>query len=46
MARLSAVWVTRRDSTMSSPAAKGVPGAKALKGGWDEWMSRGEKVER
>ena len=27
-------------------AAKGVPGAKALKGGWDEWMSRGEKVER
>ncbi len=27
-------------------AAKGVPGAKALKGGWDEWVSRGEKIER
>ena len=27
-------------------AAKGIPGAKALKGGWDEWVSRGEKVER
>ncbi len=27
-------------------AARGVPGAKALKGGWDEWVSRGEKIER
>ena len=27
-------------------AAKGIPGAKALKGGWDEWVQRGEKVER
>lgn len=27
-------------------AAKGIPGAKALKGGWDEWLSRGEKIER
>jgi rhodanese-related sulfurtransferase len=27
-------------------AAKGIPGAKALKGGWDEWVSRGEKVEK
>ena len=27
-------------------AAVGVPGAKALKGGWDEWLSRGEKVEK
>jgi rhodanese-related sulfurtransferase len=27
-------------------AAKGVPGAKALKGGWDEWMQRGEKIEK
>ncbi len=27
-------------------AAKGIPGAKALKGGWDEWVSRGEKIER
>ena len=27
-------------------AAKGIPGAKALKGGWDEWVSRGEKVEQ
>jgi len=27
-------------------AAKGVPGARALKGGWDEWLSRGEKIER
>ncbi len=27
-------------------AAKGVPGAKALKGGWDEWVQRGEKIEK
>jgi rhodanese-related sulfurtransferase len=27
-------------------AAKGIPGAKALKGGWDEWVSRGETIER
>lgn len=27
-------------------AAKGVDGAKALKGGWDEWIQRGEKVEK
>jgi rhodanese-related sulfurtransferase len=27
-------------------AAKGIPGAKALKGGWDEWVSRGEAIER
>ena len=27
-------------------AAQGIPGAKALKGGWDEWVQRGEKVER
>lgn len=27
-------------------AAKGIPGAKALKGGWDEWVSRGEKIEK
>jgi rhodanese-related sulfurtransferase len=27
-------------------AAKGIPGAKALKGGWDEWVSRGETVEK
>lgn len=27
-------------------AAKGIPGAKALKGGWDEWVARGEKVEK
>ena len=27
-------------------AAKGIPGAKALKGGWDEWVQRGEKVEK
>ena len=24
-------------------AAKGIAGAKALKGGWDEWVSRGER---
>lgn len=27
-------------------AAKGIPGARALKGGWDEWVARGEKVEK
>ena len=27
-------------------AARGIPGAKALKGGWDEWLSRGERIER
>lgn len=27
-------------------AAKGIPGAKALKGGWDEWVQRGERIER
>ena len=27
-------------------AAKGIAGAKALKGGWDEWVQRGEKVEK
>jgi len=27
-------------------AAADVPGAKALLGGWDEWVARGEKVER
>ncbi|HYE87449.1 MAG TPA: rhodanese-like domain-containing protein [Vicinamibacterales bacterium] len=27
-------------------AAKGVAGAKALKGGWDEWVQRGERIER
>ncbi len=27
-------------------AAKGIAGAKALRGGWDEWVQRGEKVER
>lgn len=27
-------------------AAKGIPGAKALKGGWDEWVSRGEAIEK
>lgn len=27
-------------------AAKGIPGAKALKGGWDEWVARGEKTEK
>ena len=26
--------------------ARGVPGAKALKGGWDEWVARGEKIEK
>jgi len=27
-------------------AAKGIPGAKALKGGWDDWVSRGETIEK
>jgi hydroxyacylglutathione hydrolase len=27
-------------------AALGIPGAKALKGGWDEWVTRGEAVEK
>ncbi len=27
-------------------AAKGIPGARALKGGWDEWVQRGEKIEK
>ena len=27
-------------------AALGIPGAKALEGGWDEWLTRGEKVEK
>lgn len=27
-------------------AAKGIPGAKALKGGWDEWVARNEPIER
>lgn len=27
-------------------AEKGIPGAKALVGGWDEWLQRGEKVEK
>jgi thiosulfate sulfurtransferase len=27
-------------------AAKGIPGAKALKGGWEEWVQRGERVEK
>ena len=27
-------------------AATGMPGAKALKGGWDEWVQRGERIER
>lgn len=27
-------------------AAKGISGARALVGGWDEWVQRGEKVER
>lgn len=25
-------------------AARGIPGVKALKGGWDEWVARGEKI--
>ena len=27
-------------------AQKGIPGARALVGGWDEWVQRGEKIER
>jgi rhodanese-related sulfurtransferase len=27
-------------------AANGIPGAKALKGGWEEWVQRGEKIEK
>lgn len=27
-------------------AAGGIPGAKALVGGFDEWVSRGERIER
>jgi rhodanese-related sulfurtransferase len=27
-------------------AASGIPGAKALKGGWDEWVARAETIER
>jgi rhodanese-related sulfurtransferase len=27
-------------------AERGVPGAKALKGGWNEWLERGETVEK
>jgi len=27
-------------------AAKGITGAKALKGGWDEWVSRKEAIEK
>ena len=27
-------------------AAKGITGAKALIGGWDEWVQRGEKIEK
>ncbi len=27
-------------------AAKGIPGAKALTGGWDGWVSRGEAIEK
>ena len=27
-------------------AARGIAGAKALKGGWDEWVQRGERIER
>ncbi len=27
-------------------AQKGITGAKALVGGWDEWLQRGEKIER
>jgi len=26
--------------------ARGVPGVKALKGGWDEWVSRRETIEK
>ena len=27
-------------------AALGIPGAKALEGGWNEWVERGEPVEK
>ena len=27
-------------------AALGITGAKALKGGWAEWVARGERVEK
>ena len=27
-------------------AGLGIPGAKALKGGWQEWIARGERVEK
>ena len=27
-------------------AQKGIAGAKALVGGWDEWAQRGEKIEK
>ena len=27
-------------------AAKGITGAKALVGGWDEWLQRGETIEK
>ncbi len=27
-------------------AQKGIPGAKALVGGWDEWVQRGEKIQK
>ena len=27
-------------------ATKGIPGAKALKGGWDEWVARNEPIEK
>lgn len=27
-------------------AATGIAGAKALKGGWDEWIQRGERIEK
>ena len=27
-------------------AEKGITGAKALVGGWDEWVQRGEKIEK
>ena len=27
-------------------AARGVPGVKALKGGWNEWLEHGEAIEK
>jgi rhodanese-related sulfurtransferase len=27
-------------------AANGLPGAKALRGGWEEWVKRGERIEQ